>query len=205
MLKKSKYLILLLFASAGFSSLIFQVVWQRQLSIIFGGAIHSTAVILSSYMAGLALGSVLLGSTVFAMLLGHWYLVERRLSNAPMVRVAWIGVAGVVGVVLTLTSPLVLVNLTRGYPDLTATMLVGVAILLATLAEDAAKHGFEGWRVSLLLSGCGLATGWSVEVRETAVFAWPVIGWILLRMGRPRRTLLWFGLPVLAWLLLDLG
>ena len=114
-------------------------------------------------------------------------------------------IAGVVGVVLTLTSPLVLVNLTRGYPDLTATMLVGVAILLATLAEDAAKHGFEGWRASLLLTGCGLATGWSVEVRETAVFAWPVIGWILLRIGRPRRTLLWFGLPVLAWLVLDLG
>lgn len=43
----------------------------------------------------LALGSVLLGSTVFTMLLGHWYLVERRLSNVPMVRVSWIGVAGV--------------------------------------------------------------------------------------------------------------
>jgi spermidine synthase len=61
MLKKSKSLILILFASAGFSSLVFQVVWQRELSIIFGGAIHSTAVILSSYMAGLALGSFIFG------------------------------------------------------------------------------------------------------------------------------------------------
>ena len=61
MLRKSKSLILALFASAGFSSLVFQVVWQRELSIVFGGAIHSTAVILSSYMAGLALGSLLFG------------------------------------------------------------------------------------------------------------------------------------------------
>lgn len=61
MLRKSKSLILILFASAGFSSLVFQVVWQRELSIVFGGAIHSTAVILSSYMAGLALGSLLFG------------------------------------------------------------------------------------------------------------------------------------------------
>lgn len=43
----------------------------------------------------LALGAVLLGSTVFTMLLGHWYLVERRLSNAPMVVASWIGVAGI--------------------------------------------------------------------------------------------------------------
>ena len=57
----------------------------------------------------LALGSVLLGSTVFAMLLGHWYLVERRLSNEPMVRVAWLGVGGVVAglgsVLLSWRSP----------------------------------------------------------------------------------------------------
>lgn len=43
----------------------------------------------------LLLGAMLLGSTVFTMLLGHWYLVERRLSNVPMVRVAWLGVAGI--------------------------------------------------------------------------------------------------------------
>lgn len=61
MLRKSRALILTLFASAGFSSLVFQVVWQRELSIVFGGALQSTAVILSAYMAGLALGSLILG------------------------------------------------------------------------------------------------------------------------------------------------
>jgi len=43
----------------------------------------------------LLLGTVLLGSIWFGMLMGHWYLVERRLSNRPMVIVSWINVAAV--------------------------------------------------------------------------------------------------------------
>ena len=61
MLKKSRLLVYILFCSAGFSSLIFQVIWQRELSIVFGGALHSTAVILSSCMAGLAIGAWIFG------------------------------------------------------------------------------------------------------------------------------------------------
>lgn len=51
MLKKSRFLILMLFASAGFSSS--SSGHLAESAVIFGGAIHSTAVILSSYMAGL--------------------------------------------------------------------------------------------------------------------------------------------------------
>ena len=38
-----------------------------------------------------------------------------------------------------------------------------------------------------------------------AVFTWPVIGWIIWRIGHPMRTLIWFAPPALAWLALDLG
>jgi hypothetical protein len=118
--------------------------------------------------------------------------------------------AGVLGVALALATPLVFVNLTRGYTDLTATMLVGLAILLATLAQDAARDATAagrpwGWRVPVLLVATGFVTGWSFEVRETAVFAWPVIGWILLRIGAPLRTLAWAAPPALAWLVLDMA
>lgn len=118
--------------------------------------------------------------------------------------------AGVLGALLALATPLVFVNLTRGYTDLTATTLLGAAILLATLAEDHARRAAAassgwGWRVPVLLVACGFVTGWSFEVRETAVFAWPVIGWILWRIGHPLRTLAWFVPPALAWLALDLG
>lgn len=44
----------------------------------------------------LAAGALFLGSTLFGLLLGHWYLVQRRLSNRYMVRSAWLYVAGVV-------------------------------------------------------------------------------------------------------------
>jgi len=59
--------------------------------------------------AELLLGSALLGSIWFGMLLGHWYLVERRLSNRPMVTVAWINVAvigaGLASVLLSWRNP----------------------------------------------------------------------------------------------------
>lgn len=118
--------------------------------------------------------------------------------------------AGAVGALLALATPLVFVNLTRGYTDLPATMLIGAGILLATLAGDAAARstaltGRWGWSVPVLLMACGFVTGWGFEVRETVVFAWPVIGWILWQVGRPLRTLLWFVPPALAWWLLDMG
>jgi hypothetical protein len=46
-------------------------------------------------------------------------------------------------------------------------------------------------------------TGGGVELREKAIFAWPVIGWVLWRIGRPLLTLAWFAPPALAWLVLD--
>lgn len=117
---------------------------------------------------------------------------------------------GLIGAAAGIGTPIVFVNLSRGYTDLTATMLIGLAILLATLAEDAARDAAQsgrrwGWPVRALLLACGLVTGWSFEVRETAIFAWPVIGWILWRIGRPVQTLVWFVPPALAWLVLDMA
>jgi len=57
----------------------------------------------------LLLGTALLGAILFGMLLGHWYLVERRLTNRPMVTVAWINVAviaaGLASVLLSARNP----------------------------------------------------------------------------------------------------
>ena len=47
-------------------------------------------------IAELVLGSVFLGTAVYGLLLGHWYLVERRLDKRHMVKGAWFYVAGVV-------------------------------------------------------------------------------------------------------------
>ena len=57
----------------------------------------------------LLLGSLLLGGIWAGMVLGHWYLVERRLSNRYMVIMAWTNVvavaAGVVSVLLSGRNP----------------------------------------------------------------------------------------------------
>lgn len=46
---------------SGFSSLIFEVVWERWLELRFGVTTYAAAVIVASFMGGMALGAVLLG------------------------------------------------------------------------------------------------------------------------------------------------
>jgi hypothetical protein len=57
----------------------------------------------------LTAGAVLLGAIWVGMILGHWYLVERRLSNRYMVWIAWANVvavgAGLVSVLLSARNP----------------------------------------------------------------------------------------------------
>ncbi|MBA2579191.1 MAG: hypothetical protein H0V05_21550 [Euzebyaceae bacterium] len=45
----------------------------------------------------LALGALFLGATLYGLLLGHWYLVERRLDQRWMIRGVWWYIAGVAG------------------------------------------------------------------------------------------------------------
>ena len=47
-------------------------------------------------LAELILGAALMGGIWVGMILGHWYLVERRLSNRYMVWMAWVNVGAVV-------------------------------------------------------------------------------------------------------------
>lgn len=50
-------------------------------------------------IAELVLGSAFLGSAFYGLLLGHWYLVERRLSNRYMIHSARWFAAGTVGAI----------------------------------------------------------------------------------------------------------
>ena len=60
-------------------------------------------------------------------------------------------------------------------------------------------------RTLLLLAGAGFVTGWSVETRETAVFALPAIGWALWPLRRRALELAFFVAPVMCWLILDMA
>jgi len=51
--------VLLIFS--GFSALVYQILWLRLLSLVFGVTVHAASAVLASFMAGLALGSFAAG------------------------------------------------------------------------------------------------------------------------------------------------
>lgn len=103
-------------------------------------------------IVALACGALFLGSTLYGLLLGHWYLVERRLDKRHMVRGAWWYIAGVVAAVGTAAlsaagpapdvsetfSPLLAVP---GFSTLLAGGLVGICVLIAGFVWKLAKEG----------------------------------------------------------------
>jgi spermidine synthase len=59
--KKIRYVILTCFFLSGMASLVYQVLWVRQLGLVFGNTLYSVSTVLGVFMAGLALGSYLFG------------------------------------------------------------------------------------------------------------------------------------------------
>lgn len=66
-------------------------------------------------VAELALGALFLGSTLYGLLLGHWYLVERKLPNDHMIHSSWWYIAGVVA-----SAAAVALSARNPAPDVTA-------------------------------------------------------------------------------------
>ncbi len=59
---KQKILILIALSFSGMAALIYEVVWIRPLSLIFGSTVYATSTIIAAFLAGLALGSWLFSS-----------------------------------------------------------------------------------------------------------------------------------------------
>lgn len=117
-------------------------------------------------LAELLLGAFLLGAIWVGMILGHWYLVERRLSNKYMVWIAWANVAavaaGALAVALSARSPAPCEGLAAGSADLEActfsfspllsvgsmTLLIGFGVLgvIGVIAYFNVRLAKEGGR-----------------------------------------------------------
>lgn len=116
-------------------------------------------------IAELAAGSVLMGAIWVGMILGHWYLVERRLTNLHMVRIAWLNVAavaaGAVSVLLSWRNPAPCAGLVDGpefqqcamtfapilrIGSMTIVLGFGVLALIALIAGFNVKLAREGGR-----------------------------------------------------------
>ena len=59
-----KPIVWLIFIFSGASGLIYQVIWMRQLTLIFGSTVFATSTVLTAFMGGLALGSFYFGRKI---------------------------------------------------------------------------------------------------------------------------------------------
>ena len=57
--KMSRNIILIAFGISGMAALIYEVVWTRPLSLIFGSTVYAVSTMLTAFLAGFALGSYL--------------------------------------------------------------------------------------------------------------------------------------------------
>ncbi|HEX7780468.1 MAG TPA: fused MFS/spermidine synthase [Vicinamibacterales bacterium] len=89
-----------LFFISGVSGLIYQSLWLRLLSLVFGVTIHAASTVLASFMAGLAIGTVLAGR------------LTRRVRN-PL---AWFGAVEISIGIAALSTPWALAAIARIWP-----------------------------------------------------------------------------------------
>jgi len=60
-MRKTKLAVLIIFFASGATGLIYEVIWTRMLTLVFGSTVFAVTTVLTSFMAGLALGSFYFG------------------------------------------------------------------------------------------------------------------------------------------------
>src|SRR5215467_16018285 len=93
--RESIFGILVCFFISGAAGLIYQVAWSKSLGLVFGHTAYAIATVLVAFMAGLALGSALLGrwSEKFSNALTLYGWVELGVAATGALSLA--GIAGV--------------------------------------------------------------------------------------------------------------
>ena len=101
-------IIYLLFFLSGAAALIYQVVWVRSLTLVFGGSHLAVTAVLSIFMSGLALGAYVVGQRVDRAMrpLRLYGLLELGIAASALVSIALIKV-----------YPAIYVPLARGHDD----------------------------------------------------------------------------------------
>lgn len=177
----------LLFFGSGFAALIYQVVWLRSLSLVFGVTVHAASTVLAGFMGGLAVGSALAG----------------RLTLSPATALAAFAAAEFgVGVTAVAASPLVS-WLTAGYAALGPSLpesfplLTALRFVLAT-AVLIVPTSLMGATLPLLVRAT--ITDARVGVRLGALYATNTAGAILGALATGFYLVPALGLRKTAWL-----
>ncbi len=107
-----------MFFVSGIASLIYQTVWIRKFSLVLGGTVFSMSVVISTFMAGLAVGAAVLGRRS-----------DRTKSPLLLYAAIEVGIA-VFGILLTFTdgARAKMVSALIDSPNLEGTLLVRAAV-----------------------------------------------------------------------------
>ncbi len=65
---RSSHLMYLFFFLSGITALVYEIIWTRMLTLVFGHTVYSVSVVLSAFMAGLGCGSYLFGHAMDRMM-----------------------------------------------------------------------------------------------------------------------------------------
>jgi predicted membrane-bound spermidine synthase len=77
-----RLLILALFFLSGACGLVYEVVWMRMLTLVFGATSYATATILASFFGGLALGGYTFGRWIDRGARPSWCMLSWRPGSA---------------------------------------------------------------------------------------------------------------------------
>ena len=164
----SRRVIFALFFLSGIAGLIYQVLWLRRLSVIFGVTVYAASTVLAAFMAGLAIGSLLAGR-----------VLRRRV---PALRA--FGIAEILVGVTGLASPLLLeaassIYLTLHHAAPESLGVVTVARLLCSFAILVVPTAMMGMTLPLLSAAVAPASasiGSSVSLLYTVNTAGAMVG-----------------------------
>ena len=128
-----------LFFFSGLSALIYQVLWLRKLSLIFGVTVYAASTVLASFMAGLSIGSAAAG----------------RVADRVRRPLLWFGVTEILIGATALLSPLALDVVTAAYVRIAASLssrsMLTVVRLACSAAILLAPSGLMGATLPLVL------------------------------------------------------
>lgn len=118
-------IVLILFLGSGFAGLVYEVLWTRMLTYIFGATLYAVSTVLATYMGGLALGS---------FLFGRW--VDKRRNPLRVYALLEIGIAAsafAVPYLLRIADPIFTSLYSEGTPSFGLLTLVRFGLAVAVM------------------------------------------------------------------------
>lgn len=174
-------LLLVAFFLSGAVALVYQVLWTRQLGLVFGVTIQAASTVLACFMGGLALGSYLAGrwSDHLRRPLRTFAIVEALIAVSALLTPWLLGVAdsAFLGLVPTLEGAPILTIITRiGLTALVLILPAGLMGMTYPLVLRAASRTADGIRRTASLLYAINTTGAIVGVLFGSLWLVPTMG-----------------------------